>query len=78
MGGIRSLVFGPGKGDVRGLRAKYGSPPSQFIALSNGVDVHLRDEGDPEAQPIVFVHGHSEDLHAWNRLVERLVGSFRV
>ena len=78
MGGIRSLVFGPGEGDVRGLRAKYGSPPSQFIALSNGVDVHLRDEGGPEAPAIVFVHGHSEDLHTWNRLVERLVESFRV
>ena len=78
MGGIRSLVFGPRKGDVRGLRAKYGSPPSEFIALSNGVDVHLRDEGGPEAPPIVFVHGHSEDLHTWNRLVERLVESFRV
>ena len=78
MGGIRSLVFGPGEGDVRGLRAKYGSPPSQFIALSNGVGVHLRDEGGPEAPAIVFVHGHSEDLHTWNRLVERLVESFRV
>lgn len=78
MGGIRSLIFGPEKGDVRGLRAKYGSPPSQFITLSNGVNVHLRDEGDPEAPPIVFVHGHSEDLHTWNRLVKQLVESFRV
>ncbi len=78
MGGIRSLIFGPQKGDIRGLRAKYGSHPSQFITLSNGVNVHLRDEGDPESTPIVFVHGHSEDLHTWGRLVKQLVGSFRV
>ena len=78
MGGIRSLVFGPGKGDVERLREKYGSPPSQFITLPNGVNVHLRDEGDPEAPPIVLVHGHSEDLHTWNQLVKHLVESFRV
>ena len=78
MGGIRSLIFGPQKGDIRGLRAKYGSHPSQFVTLSNGVNVHLRDEGDPESPPIVFVHGHGEDLHTWRRLVNQLVGSFRV
>ena len=78
MRGIRSLVFGPGKGDAERLREKYGSPPSQFITLPNGVNVHLRDEGDPEAPPIVLVHGHSEDLHTWNQLVKHLVESFRV
>ena len=78
MGGIRSLIFGPQKGDISGLRAKYGSHPSQFITLSNGVNVHLRDEGDSEAPPIVFVHGHSEDLHTWRSLVKQLIRSFRV
>jgi len=76
--GIRSLIFGPDKGDVRRLRAKYGSPPSQFITLENGVTVHLRDEGGHEAPPIVFLHGHSEDLHTWDLLVKQLVESFRV
>ncbi len=78
MGWIRSLVLGPEKGDVEDLRTKYGSPPSQFITLSNGVVAHLRDEGDSDAPPIVLVHGHSEDLHTWNKLVNHLVGSFRV
>ena len=78
MGAIRSLIFGPDRGDVGELKAKYGSPPSQFIRLSNGVNVHLRDEGDPDAPPIVLVHGHTEDLHAWNHIVKNLVESFRV
>ena len=78
MGAIRALIFGPDRGDVGELKAKYGSPPSQFIRLSNGVNVHLRDEGDPDAPPIVLVHGHTEDLHAWNHIVKNLVESFRV
>ncbi len=78
MGLVRSLVFGPDKGDIGVLRKKYGSPPSQFITLPNGVTAHLRDEGDSEATPIVLVHGHGEDLHTWDRLVNHLIGSFRV
>ena len=78
MRGIRSLLFGQETGDIEGLIAKYGSPPSQFITLSSGAIVHLRDEGDSEAPPIVLVHGHSEDLHTWNQLAKHLVESFRV
>ena len=78
MRGIRSLLFGQETGDLEGLIAKYGSPPSQFITLSSGAIVHLRDEGDSEAPPIVLVHGHSEDLHTWNQLAKHLVESFRV
>ena len=78
MGLMRSLVFGPKLVDIEWLRRKYGSTPSQFITLPNGVIAHLRDEGDSEARPIVLVHGHSEDLHTWNGLVERLIGKFRV
>ena len=78
MGAIRSLIFGPDRGDVGELKAKYGPPPSQFIRLSNGVNVHLRDEGDPDAPPIVLVHGHTEDLHTWNHIVKNLIESFRV
>ena len=75
---IRSLIFGPKGGDVDGLRERYGAPPSQYITLSNGENIHLRDEGDPEAPPIVLLHGHSEDLHTWNQLVKHLVEDFRV
>ena len=78
MGTIKSLILGPDKGDIGELKEKYGPPPSQFIRLPNGLKVHLRDEGDPDAPPIVFVHGHTEDLHTWNHVVKNLVESFRV
>ena len=75
---IRSLILGPEKRDKNDLRAKYGLPPSQFITLSNGVNAHLRDEGDPKAPAIILVHGHSEDMQTWNQLVKKLVENFRV
>ena len=78
MGSIRSLILGAKSEDVDGLRERYGAPPSQYITLSNGENIHLRDEGDSEAPPIVLLHGHSEDLHTWNQLVKHLVEDFRV
>ena len=78
MGSIRSLILGAKSEDVDGLRERYGAPPSQYITLSNGENIHLRDEGDSEAPPIVLLHGHSEDLHTWNQLVKHLVEDYRV
>ena len=78
MGGVKSLLFGPTWEDVDVLNQTYGAPPSQFITLPNGETIHLRDEGKKGASPLVLVHGHSEDMHTWNGLVERLVEEFRV
>ncbi|RJU82593.1 MAG: alpha/beta hydrolase [Candidatus Poseidoniales archaeon] len=78
MGLMKSLIFGSEEGNIEELKRRYGLPPSQFITLSNGVNVHLRDEGDSGAPPIVLLHGHSEDLYTWDQLVKHLIGSFRV
>ena len=75
---IRSLILGTKSEDVSGLRERYGAPPSKYIRLSNGENIHLRDEGDPEAPPIVLLHGHGEDLHTWNKMAKHLVEDFRV
>ena len=78
MGSIRSLILGAKSEDVDGLWERYGPPPSQHITLSNGENIHLRDEGDPKAFPIVLLHGHSEDLHTWDQFVKHLVEGYRV
>ena len=78
MGGVRSLLFGPTWEDVGALKGRYGASPSQFITLPHGEMIHLRDEGEKGAPPLVLVHGHSEDLHTWNGLVKRLIDDFRV
>ena len=75
---IRSLILGAKSEDVDGLWERYGPPPSQHITLSNGENIHLRDEGDPKSFPIVLLLGHSEDLLTWDQFVKHLVEGFRV
>ena len=77
MGRIRRLVLGNKDEDIEVLKEKYGLPPSKYIPLPNGLTLHVRDEGDSKALPIVLVHGNSEDLHTWNKLAKKLVENFR-
>ena len=78
MSRIRTLLLGNKEEDCRTLEGKYGTHPSEFIALPNGVNLHVRDEGNPESPAIVFLHGHTEDLHTWNNMAKKLVENFRV
>lgn len=63
---------------VATLRAKYASSASQFIEVMPGLTVHLRDEGPPDALPIVLVHGSNASLHTWQPWVAQLTDRFRV
>ena len=78
MGRVRTLILGNKAEDIDFLKKKYGPAPSKFISILNGVNLHVRDEGDTNAPAIILVHGHTEDLHTWNKLTEGLVGKFRV
>jgi pimeloyl-ACP methyl ester carboxylesterase len=63
---------------AQSLKARWASPPSQFMALQ-GMQVHWRDEGprdDPE--PIVLIHGTSSSLHTWDGWVQSLKTHRRV
>ncbi len=60
------------------MRAKYGGPPSKFLALESGLTVHLRDEGPRDAQAIVLLHGSNADLHTWEAWTRELAKSNRV
>ncbi|MBC7521123.1 MAG: alpha/beta hydrolase [Sandarakinorhabdus sp.] len=63
---------------VAELRAKYGSPASQYVELAPGTVIHLRDEGPKDAFPIVLLHGSNASLHTWEPWVKRLTPRFRV
>ncbi|GGE08045.1 alpha/beta hydrolase [Polymorphobacter glacialis] len=63
---------------VAELRAKYGSPASQYVTLAPGMQVHLRDEGPRDGFPIVLLHGSSASLHTWEPWVSRLKDKYRV
>jgi pimeloyl-ACP methyl ester carboxylesterase len=60
------------------LRAKYGSPASQYIELAPGTVIHLRDEGPRDGFPVVLLHGSNASLHTWQPWVDRLARRYRV
>ena len=64
--------------DPAAMRAKYGGAPSQFLALGNGLTVHVRDEGPRDAPVIVLLHGSNDDLHTWDPWAAQLSAGFRV
>jgi len=60
------------------LRAKYGSPESQYVELLPGFEVHLRDEGPKDAPALFLIHGSNASLHTWEAWVVRLTPGYRV
>lgn len=72
------LIFRTPDTDPAAMRAKYGAPPSQFVAIGGGVSVHLRDEGPKDAPAIILLHGSNADLHTWEPWVQALKGKYRV
>ncbi len=75
---IAFLIFRTPDTDPEAMRAKYGAPPSQFVAIGGGVTVHLRDEGPRDAPAIILLHGSNADLHTWEPWVQALKGQYRV
>ncbi|WP_448580292.1 alpha/beta fold hydrolase [Thermaurantiacus sp.] len=59
-------------------RARYGNAASQFVELSPGFTVHLRDEGPRDAPALLLLHGSNASLHTWEPWVERLARDYRV
>lgn len=64
--------------DPAAMRAKYGSAPSQFVDVGNGLTVHLRDEGPRDAPVILLLHGSNADLHTWDVWTKSLSSKYRV
>ncbi|MBI1403585.1 MAG: alpha/beta fold hydrolase [Porphyrobacter sp.] len=75
---VAFLIFRTPDTDPAAMRAKYGGPPSQFVAIGDGVTVHLRDEGPRDAPVIMLLHGSNADLHTWDPWVRALKARYRV
>lgn len=75
---VAFLIFRTPDTDAAAMRAKYGTPPSQFVAIGDGVTVHLRDEGPRDAPAILLLHGSNADLHTWEPWAEALKANYRV
>jgi pimeloyl-ACP methyl ester carboxylesterase len=64
--------------DVAAMRAKYGTPASQYVNLGDGLTVHLRDEGPRDAPVIVLLHGSNAFLQTWDHWTRLLTPTYRV
>jgi len=60
------------------LVAKYGRPPSQFVAFPDGARIHFRDHGPKNAPPLILIHGSNASLLTWEPWATRLADAFRV
>jgi pimeloyl-ACP methyl ester carboxylesterase len=58
--------------------ARHANAASQFLPLSDGVRLHMRDEGPRDAPAIVLLHGSNASLHTWEPWVAALKGRWRV
>jgi pimeloyl-ACP methyl ester carboxylesterase len=58
--------------------AKYTSPASQFLDMTNGARVHFRDEGNPDGSVVVLVHGSNASLHTWEPWIRELGAGYRI
>lgn len=75
---IAFFIFRTPDTDPGEMRAKYGGPPSQFVQIESGVDIHLRDEGPRGGEAIVLLHGSNADLHTWQPWAKELAKTHRV
>jgi pimeloyl-ACP methyl ester carboxylesterase len=60
------------------LKARYASPASQFLEVSPGFTVHVRDEGRRDAPALFLIHGSNASLHTWEPWVARLSNRYRI
>lgn len=60
------------------LEAKYGTPPSKFLVLSDGTRVHYRDRGPRDAPVIIMLHGSDSSLFDWEPWSKSLSDEFQV
>jgi pimeloyl-ACP methyl ester carboxylesterase len=63
---------------IKTVEQQYSSPASQFVQLSDGVRLHMRDEGPRDAPVIILAHGSNASLHTWEPWVKALKSKWRV
>ena len=75
---VAIIIFWTPDTDPQAMRAKYGSPTSQYVDLGNGLTIHLLDEGPRDAPVIVLLHGSNAFLQTWDMWAKLLTPKYRV
>lgn len=66
--GIVFLIIRTTDVDITEMRTKYSGELAQFTgtppkAQASELNIHYRDQGNPDGQPIFFIHGSNASLH---------------
>lgn len=48
------------------------------VTKANGIHIHYAEDGDPDAQPLVFSNSLGTDLRVWDRVVAELGDEYRI
>lgn len=60
------------------LADKYIKPTSKFMKLSNGAEMHYRDEGNQNKSVLLMIHGGFGSLQNWEGWIEPLKDNYRL
>lgn len=59
------------------LEPVYAAAPSRFIEVE-GLRLHVRESGPPEAPALILLHGFGSSLHTWEAWAQGLSSRWRV
>jgi pimeloyl-ACP methyl ester carboxylesterase len=59
------------------LREQYTNDESEFVEVDD-VTIHYREEGDPDGETLLLLHGTYSSLHTWDGWVDELADEFHV
>ncbi|MEL6661633.1 MAG: alpha/beta fold hydrolase [Pseudomonadota bacterium] len=60
------------------LETAYASPASRYLVTGEAEKIHYRDQGNPDGDVLVMVHGFSASLHTWEPWVRELGEEYRI
>jgi pimeloyl-ACP methyl ester carboxylesterase len=60
------------------LEAKYGTPPSAYVTLSDNARAHYRERGAADAPVLVLLHGSNASFLTWEPWSKALSDRYRV
>lgn len=75
--GVAFLFLRTPDTDIAEMKAKYGGELAAYTD-QNGFAVHYRDQGNPEGQPIIFIHGSNASLHTWENVIAGIPQKYRL
>ena len=74
--GVGAWLYSPDK-TIEELRSKYLRSPSDFIDAA-GLRLHIRDDGAPNTNTAVLLHGFGASLHTWEPWAQEMQKQMRV